>query len=162
MKTMFKSHGLWNLVKNGAPDPDLNSQENQRKDERVLFFNQQSMHDTIFSKIVGATTAKEAWTILKTLFKIAYELWPSNCKAFVEILRRCACKQMDRYRFFCQDSRITFIVNQIRTCEENVSEKTVVAKVLRSLTPKFNHVVTAIEESKNLSTYFFDELMGSL
>lgn len=69
MKTLFKPHGLWNLVKNGAPDPDLNLQENQRKDERALFFNQQPKHDTIFSKIVGATTAKEAWTILKTSFQ---------------------------------------------------------------------------------------------
>jgi hypothetical protein len=37
-----------------------------------------------------------------------------------------------------------------------------VAKVLRNLTPKFDHVVAAIEESKNLDTYSFDELMGLL
>jgi hypothetical protein len=43
-----------------------------------------------------------------------------------------------------------------------MEEKIVVAKVLRSLTPKFDHVVAAIEESKNLNTYSFNELMGSL
>jgi gag-polypeptide of LTR copia-type len=43
-----------------------------------------------------------------------------------------------------------------------MEEKIVVAKVLRSLTPKFDHVVAAIEEFKNLDVYSFDELIGSL
>ena len=37
-----------------------------------------------------------------------------------------------------------------------------VSKVLRTLTKDFDHVVAAIEESKDLSKYSFDELMGSL
>jgi len=37
-----------------------------------------------------------------------------------------------------------------------------VAKVLRSLTKKFEHVVSAIEESMDLFDYSFDELMSSL
>jgi hypothetical protein len=32
MKTLFKSHGVWDLVEKGAPNPDLNSQENEKKD----------------------------------------------------------------------------------------------------------------------------------
>ncbi|KAK6255552.1 hypothetical protein SCA6_016857 [Theobroma cacao] len=45
---------------------------------------------------------------------------------------------------------------------EDISEETVVAKVLRSLTPKFEHIVAAIEEAHDLSNYSFDELMSSL
>lgn len=45
---------------------------------------------------------------------------------------------------------------------EDLSDKIIMAKVLRSLTPKFDHVVVAIEESHDLSDYFFDELMSSL
>jgi hypothetical protein len=54
------------------------------------------------------------------------------------------------------------VINQIRVFEDTMNEKTVVAKVLRNLTPKFDNVVEAIEESKNLDIYFFDELMGSM
>jgi gag-polypeptide of LTR copia-type len=60
------------------------------------------------------------------------------------------------------DSRVQTVVNQIRVFEDTMEEKIVVAKVLRSLTPKFDHVVAAIEEFKNLDVYSFDELMGSL
>jgi gag-polypeptide of LTR copia-type len=54
------------------------------------------------------------------------------------------------------------MINQIRVFGNTMKEKIVVANVLRSLTPKFDHVVAAIEESKNLDVYSFDELMGSL
>jgi gag-polypeptide of LTR copia-type len=59
-------------------------------------------------------------------------------------------------------SRVQTMVNQIRVFGDTMEEKIVVGKVLRSLTPKFDHVVAAIEESKNLDTYSFDELMGLL
>lgn len=43
-----------------------------------------------------------------------------------------------------------------------MSDQKIVEKVLRSLTPKYNFVVAAIEESKDLSTLSFTQLMGSL
>jgi len=36
------------------------------------------------------------------------------------------------------------------------------SKVLRSLTKDFDHVVVAIKESKDLSKYSFDELLGPI
>jgi gag-polypeptide of LTR copia-type len=54
------------------------------------------------------------------------------------------------------------MVNQIRVFGDTIEEKIVVAKVLRSLTPEFDHMVEAIEDFKDLSTYTFDEMMGSL
>lgn len=56
------------------------------------------------------------------------------------------------------------MVNQMRSFGEEVLEKMIVTQVLRSLPSKFtfDHVVAAIEESKDFSTYSFDELIGSL
>ena len=59
-------------------------------------------------------------------------------------------------------SRAMAIVSQMRTYGEKISDETIVAKVLRSLTPKFDHVVAAIEEAKDLSILSVDELMDSL
>ncbi|KAJ0038506.1 hypothetical protein Pint_22086 [Pistacia integerrima] len=45
---------------------------------------------------------------------------------------------------------------------EKITDEIVVAKILRSLTPKFEHVDATIEESHDLSDFSFDELMSSL
>ena len=50
-------------------------------------------------------------------------------------------------------SRVSGIVNHMRSYGENISNEIVVHKGLRSLTSKFDHVVAAIEESKDMSTY---------
>jgi len=50
----------------------------------------------------------------------------------------------------------------MKTYGENISNETIVSKVLRSLTKDYDHVVAVIEESKDLSTYNFDALMSSL
>ena len=43
------------------------------------------------------------------------------------------------------------MVNQIKSCGNDLAEKVMVMKVLRSLTTNFDHVVATIEESKDLS-----------
>lgn len=58
-------------------------------------------------------------------------------------------------------SRVSGIVNHMKMYDENVSNQTIVSKVLRSLTSKFNHVVATIKESKGLTIYSFDKLMSS-
>ncbi|KAJ0047654.1 hypothetical protein Pint_15564 [Pistacia integerrima] len=60
------------------------------------------------------------------------------------------------------ENRAMAIVGQMRSYGKMISDQMIVAKVLRSVTPKFDHVVAAIKESKDLSIFSFDELMGSL
>lgn len=59
-------------------------------------------------------------------------------------------------------SRAMAIASQMRAYGERISDETIVTKLLQSLTSKFDHVVAAIEEGKDLSMLSVDELMGSL
>ncbi|GAU29778.1 hypothetical protein TSUD_161830 [Trifolium subterraneum] len=59
-------------------------------------------------------------------------------------------------------TRVQTVVNQLTRNGETVTDARVVEKILRSLTYKFENIVCAIEESKDLSTLSVEELAGSL
>lgn len=54
------------------------------------------------------------------------------------------------------------VINQMWVNGDNVDNQRVVAKVLRSLTSQFEHVVAVIEEFKDLTQLTVHELSGSL
>ena len=54
------------------------------------------------------------------------------------------------------------LVNQIRTNGDTLEYQRITEKTLRILPPRFDPIVVAIEESKDLTQMCLDELMGSL
>ena len=54
------------------------------------------------------------------------------------------------------------VVNQLKNYGHEIKYQTTIKKVLRSLSTKFDVVVAAIEEAKDLESLTVDELMGSL
>ena len=59
-------------------------------------------------------------------------------------------------------SRVSAIVKQFRSCGDTIENKKIVKKILKSLPPKFDHIVATIKESKDLSKMSLHELNGSL
>ena len=58
-------------------------------------------------------------------------------------------------------TRVTSLVNQIKMYREVLTSRSIVAKILRSLLPKFDHVVVAIEDLKDFSSMKKEELQGT-
>ena len=59
-------------------------------------------------------------------------------------------------------NRVMFVVNQLKIYGEDVKDQAMIEKLLRSLSTKFDVVVAAIEEAKDLEKLTINELMGSL
>jgi hypothetical protein len=74
-----------------------------------------------------------------------------------ETLRMTESETVDQFM-----TRVMGIVNQIRLIGETITDQRIVEKILRCLPKKFEMVVTAILESKDLSKFSTDELIGSL
>ena len=79
MKTFFRSQDLWDIIEEGftiledtstltvAQKKEL--KENKQKDSRALFYLQQAVDDTIFPRIICATSAKQAWNTIQEEFQ---------------------------------------------------------------------------------------------
>lgn len=162
MKTLLKSQELWDTVESGykATDEENKLRENKKKDSKALVIIQQALHDSVFSRIAAAGTSKEAWSILQKEFQGDSKVKVVRLQSLRRDFENLTMKNGDSIADFL--SRAMAIVSQMRSYGETITDQTVVEKVLRSLTPKFDHVVAAIEESKDLSVFSFDQLMGSL
>ncbi|KAA8542604.1 hypothetical protein F0562_023756 [Nyssa sinensis] len=172
MQTIFISQDLWDIIEDGWKEPPgdpstwtqaqkKQHKKNIQKDASSLRLLHQGVSKSIFPRIFRVMKAKEAWEIHangefqgndKAISIKLQTLWTD----FDNLLMKESESIKDYF------SRVSEIVNQIRSCGDTILEKKVVEKILRSLTQKFEHVVPAIEESKDLSKLSMYELMGSL
>ena len=59
-------------------------------------------------------------------------------------------------------SKFTNIINSLKALGKTYTQPELIRKILRSLPATWIHKVSAIEESKDLDKYQFEELVGSL
>lgn len=57
-------------------------------------------------------------------------------------------------------ARVMSVSNKMRVYREHMKDDTIVEKILRSLTDKFNYTVCSNEESKNVDELTIDELQS--
>lgn len=168
MKVIFAYQEVQEVVDEGYPSLVEGAteaqravhRENKKKDNKALFFIHQCIDNAHFEKIASAKTSHEAWKILEKCNEGADQLK----KVRLQTLRRqYELMQMNVTEkvaeFF---NRVIALTNSMKVAGETVTNQMIVEKILRTLIPKFDHVVVAIEESKNLATLKVEELQGSL
>lgn len=58
--------------------------------------------------------------------------------------------------------RVQSCVNKMKTPREMIENEVIVKRILRSLLSKWNHIAIIIKERKNLASFTYDQLGGSL
>ncbi|KAL0443712.1 UNVERIFIED_CONTAM: hypothetical protein Slati_2093900 [Sesamum latifolium] len=155
MKALLGAYEVWDSVEKGAEETML-----RKKDQKALTLIHQGLDEKMFEKVATATTSKDAWDILQASFKGADKVKKVRLQTLrgeFESLHMKDSKTISDYM-----SRVLAITNQMKRYGEDMKDDRIVGKILRSLDPKFNYVVVAIEESKDLDAMTVDELAGSL
>ena len=156
MKVIFKFHDVWEIVEQGYEEPTpevekhyLEEQKKQldqlrNKDLKALSFLHQAVDESVFEKIAAVETSYKVWSILEKVYHSV--TWIKNVKLQYlrmefEILKMKPSEIV--LEFF---DRVTAIRNNMKALDENIEDKIIVQKILRSMTPKFEQAVFMLEE----------------
>ncbi|KAL1191738.1 hypothetical protein V5N11_001521 [Cardamine amara subsp. amara] len=171
MENFLRSRELWNLVEEGIPEAAIgttSASEGQRrgveeaklKDLKIKNFLFQTIDREILETILDKSTSKTIWESMRKKYQGSTKVKRAQLQALRKEFELLAMKEGKKIDIFL--GRTLAVVNKMKTNGEVMEQSTIVGKILRSLTPKFNYVVCSIEESNDLSIMSIDELHGSL
>ncbi|XP_057435711.1 uncharacterized protein LOC130728298 [Lotus japonicus] len=168
MKAVMGFQDVLEIVEQGLPElaegateaARTQHKESKKKDFKALCLLHQGVDEPHFEMISNVKSSKEAWQILEKCNEGHEQLK----KVKLQTLRRqYELMQMEPTEKVTQYfNRIIRHKNDMKVCGKTISNKSLVEKILRTLTPRFDHIVVAMEESRNLETLKVEELQGSL
>jgi hypothetical protein len=172
MKVFLSCHECLEIVEDGvtllkAEDRDALDRDARRtytevvkKNAKALWLIFQGVDESIFPKIEGESTAKGAWDTLMNIYQGTEKVKTVKLQTLRRNFETMSMKDTETVDQFM--TSVKHLVHQIQRQGEDIPDQKIVEKVLRSLPEKFNMVVVAIEESKDLTTFSIDQLLGSL
>ncbi|BBH01567.1 multidrug resistance-associated protein 9 [Prunus dulcis] len=170
MRTIFKSHGIWNLVEKGLQAPDSKVDEEGSsdsemvsllmKDAKALGIIQGAVSDDIFPRISNEETSKGAWDILHQEFhgdKQVRSIMLQGLRRDFEYTRMRDDEILSGYI-----TRLLELVNQMKGYGEDLTKGRIVQKLLISLTKEFDPVCYVIEQTRDIETIEVQEVIAAL
>ena len=170
MENFLRSKEYWHLVETGYAETEAGAavteaqqrklDELKLKDLKVNNYLFQVIDRTILETILQKDTSKQIWDSMRKKYegnaRVKRSILQALHKEFETLEMKTGEKVCDYF------SRVMSVANKMRVHGERMVDVTIVEKILRSLTDKFNYIVCSIEESKDIDQLSIDELQSSL
>ncbi|WZZ37877.1 hypothetical protein YC2023_034136 [Brassica napus] len=170
MENLLRSKEWWELIEIGITQPERNviltgaqrteAAEQKIKDLKVKNYLFASIDKTILKTIAKKDTSKEIWDSMRTKFQGNKRVQSAQLQRLRRNFELLEMKEGDTITEYF--SRVMVVSNDMRNLGEDMPDAKIVEKILRTLVEKFNYVVCAIEESKDIKELSVDELQSSL
>jgi hypothetical protein len=168
MENLLRSKEYWHLIEVGiTPTPENPTEEQLQADNaaklldlKVKNYLFQAIDRTIMETILNRSTAKDIWDSMRQKYQGSTKVKRAQLQALrrdFEVLAMGESESVDDYF-----ARTLAIANKMKSFGENVEQVTIVEKILRSMSARFNYVVCSIEESNDVTSLSIDELQSSL
>ncbi|GJU24980.1 zf-CCHC domain-containing protein [Tanacetum coccineum] len=173
-----KDLDLWHVITNGDFQPIVQNPET-KLDEVIPFDKQTSdpkkrlaknnkdkmvIYNALprkeYERIFMCNTEKEIWKTLLITHQGNNQVKDNNIDLLVQQYKQFVISEDESID--SSFARFNTIITSLKALDEGYSSKNYVRKFLRALHPKWSAKVTAIEESKDLTTLSLDELIGKL
>lgn len=160
MRTILIGKSLSNIVEAGYEEPadwstlqataSQAKKETKKKNSLTLYRIQFSLNKSLFPGIVDAISAKEAWKSLQEAHQGSDQVTMVKLQTLKREFKNLKMQEVESVSKYC--ARVKDVVNKMATLFERLNKEIVVKKVLRILTPRWNHVALIIKEIKYLTT----------
>ncbi|XP_024993944.1 uncharacterized protein LOC112527492 [Cynara cardunculus var. scolymus] len=170
MENILRSKEYWKVIKYGVAtlgdtialtDAQQKEPEGMKlKDLKAKNYLFQAIDRCILETILRKDSSKDIWDSMKRKYQGSSRVKCAQLLALrrdFEVLQMKECEAVTDY---C--ARAMGISKHMHIHGEKMNDTTIIEKLLRSLTPKFDYVVCSIEESNDLDELSFDELQSSL
>ncbi|XP_019416394.1 PREDICTED: uncharacterized protein LOC109327683 [Lupinus angustifolius] len=159
MELCLTTNEYGEIIKKGFVEPtegdkgkvdEQQVEKDRMLNKKALFPICQSVKLTVLEKNFHAKTRKEAWEILvKTYEGVDPVKWTrlQGLKHHFELMEQGRDENIHDYF-----SRMDKLANEMKSNGDDIKEKEVVEKIMRTLSSRFHYVVAAIEEAKDLRT----------
>jgi len=118
------------------------------REAATLGLIQRGVDDPIFPRIMRITNAKQAWKTLQSEYEGDVNVGVINLQSLGGESENIKMEENDIVDEF--SNMIVKVINQIKSYDEEISDRRFVVKILISFLEKFNPIMMVIEETKDL------------